>query len=166
LLTNTYTPIADYPTLNVSGPYLLSNRILLNPDGSGIKMIDYPEEFALGEYSPDGEWRILYIGGLVGDIYTGACVNCEPWTDMSLWLMHIPDGNIIKIADITTYTIMYEKHNWGECISLLGNQKTARCCLSLKGASPPCHNVLPVDGLISGRCSVGICAFGIILGLV
>ncbi len=80
-----------------------------------MRRIDFPEGFGLGKYSPDGEWRVLFMGGFVGDMYTGGSVDFEPWTEMSLWLMHIPDGKIIKVAEITTHAIMYEHHNWGEC---------------------------------------------------
>lgn len=113
--TDTPSSPTDYPTINPEGPYLLSGRILLNPDGSGMKRIEFPEGFGLGRYSPDGEWRVLFAGGYAGDAFTGACLDCDEWTEMSLWLMHIPDGKIIQVAGITTRAILYEHHNWGEC---------------------------------------------------
>jgi WD40 repeat protein len=115
LSTNTSSFPPKNPTLNPEGPHILSDRILLTPDGLGTRIIEFPEEFGLGKYSPDGEWRVLYSGGYVGDMYSGGCIDCEKWTEMSLSLMHIPDGKIIQVAKMTTRAIMDEKHNWGEC---------------------------------------------------
>ena len=108
----------EYPPLNSHGPYILSDTLLLNPDGSGLKWVSYPEEYGLGNYSPDGEWRVLFTGGFSGDVYIGLAIDDAGWTEISLSLLHVPDGKIIKVATVATWTTF---PNWGECGSPVSN---------------------------------------------
>ena len=115
--------LTDHPPLNSQGPYILSDALLLNPDGSaprftlllnpdgsGLKWISYPDEYGLLSFSPDGEWRVLFTGGYSGDAFIGGEVDPGGWPEISLSLLHIPDGNIIKVATIATQWV-----TWDEC---------------------------------------------------
>jgi dipeptidyl aminopeptidase/acylaminoacyl peptidase len=105
----------EYPTLNPRGPYILSDWILLNPDGSGMRSISFPKEFSLYNYSPDGEWGVLFKGGYESG-YGGASIGFIDWDDeMSINLLHVPDGKIIKVSLVITQKILYENDTYGEC---------------------------------------------------
>jgi WD40 repeat protein len=102
------------PPLNPKGPYILSDWILINPTGLGMKTITYPKEYSLYNYSPDGEWGVLFKGGYVSG-YGGACTGCSEWDEMSIHLLHVPDGKIIKVSLVVTQKILYENDTYGEC---------------------------------------------------
>jgi WD40 repeat protein len=104
----------DPPPPNTSGAYILSDFAILHPDGSGMRRIDFPHEYSLYNYSPDGEWGVLFAGGYSSG-YGGACIDCGAWDEMSLNILHVPDGKIIRVSLVVTHKVLLEKHNYGEC---------------------------------------------------
>jgi len=87
-----------------SPPYLVyvkknNNKeqiVLVNQDGSGIKVIPLPDDgFYTANPSPTGEWIVFYSspGGKTTSIDT-------PDFNLSLNLMHLPDGKIRKVTDL------------------------------------------------------------------
>lgn len=76
-----------------------------------MKPVSYPKEYSLENYSPDGEWGVLFNGGY----YDERLIDSSGWEEMSISLLHIPDGNISKISLILTNKILLEKHQSAEC---------------------------------------------------
>lgn len=70
--------------------------VLVNQDGSGLKVIPLPSDgFYAANPSPTGEWIVFYSspGGKTTSIDT-------PDFNLSLNLMHLPDGKIRKVTDL------------------------------------------------------------------
>jgi hypothetical protein len=91
-------------TLNPLGPYLVftnapspvRNIVLLNPDGSGQKIIPLPDKTTfVNGFSPNGEWGELL-------------------KDESLQLMHLPDGNITFISQLF-FGENTDNYSWDDC---------------------------------------------------
>ncbi len=104
-----------FPPLNAKGPYLVFanmpspfvNFVVLNPDGSGQKVIPFPQEPTyLNGFSPNGEWGVL-----VSNIY-------EPG-DISLSLLHIPDGEI-QVISLLSSQKSAGKYPLGDCPTPFG----------------------------------------------
>lgn len=98
------TPYAD---LTTKGSYFVYERrqndqaalVIMDADGSGRKVFPLPPNTVFRNLkesiSPDGKWLVLHTG------------TAGEWDfdetkkyDLTLQLVHIPDGKIIKIADI------------------------------------------------------------------
>lgn len=85
-----------------SPPYLIYTKrinkkeqvVLVNQDGTGIKVISLPDNgFNATNTSPNGEWLVFYTGS--GGFDT---VSSGPKYDLTLNLMHLPDGKIQEIT--------------------------------------------------------------------
>ncbi len=119
----------EFPPLNPDGPYIAfwnpeRGNVLLNPDGSGMAIIDFPVEFysdaenldpggrrevrnmPFQNVSPDGEWALVYHGMPGGDYVE---------QDLSLSLVHLPDGLKYFIAVILPEDERYERYGSYEC---------------------------------------------------
>lgn len=102
--TSTVTP---FPTLSEEGPYLVlelsfqdTGEInLYNQDGSGRQVVKLPENsnsrISIKNISPNGNWIAFHAGS----VNIGGDPENIPVT---LYIMNINDGKVIKIADIVT----------------------------------------------------------------
>jgi dipeptidyl aminopeptidase/acylaminoacyl peptidase len=57
---------------------------------------------------------VLFKGGYESG-YGGACIGCSTWDEMSIHLLHVPDGKIIKVSLVIAQKILYENDTYGEC---------------------------------------------------
>lgn len=102
---NTVTP---YPTLSAQKPYLLhwqGGQVLFEYDaeGQGRKVIELPSNGYIpfiphldALVSPDGKWLVYFTGTLIGGGVT------QETLPVTINLMNIDNGKVIKIADIVT----------------------------------------------------------------
>jgi hypothetical protein len=97
-----------YPDIHPHGPYLFTGSMLINPDGSGQRILPYMESRPAYGVSPNGEWSLEYSGS---DILYGEDEV------MSLGLIHVPDGERISLATIITKSMLEENYPaiHGEC---------------------------------------------------
>ena len=79
-----------------------------------MRSVNFPKEYSLYNFSPDGEWGVLFKGGYESG-YGGACIGCSTWDEMSMHLLHVPDGKINKVSLVVTHKILNENDTYGEC---------------------------------------------------
>ncbi len=98
-LTTTKTPSAAiWPDLAPQGPYLLYRVggaiVVMNPDGSGRRILDIPEGMEWESISPTGEWVLVGTSqGIMGEY--------DP-RDFHLSAVHIPDGTVHPLGLIAS----------------------------------------------------------------
>jgi hypothetical protein len=121
-------PWPDYPPLKTGGPYIawsdpFLGELIMNADGSGLGRVDLPSQeidlsrnssnggkaTILGEIrnvSPDGKWALLYQGGPF---------ESSEEMDLTMSLVHLPDGEILGESTIMPSKAWVTRYNSYEC---------------------------------------------------